>query len=327
MKKPLLGMLLVVMISAVGYLWWDSEHSANGHDRKLYGNVDIREVSLAFRVGGRLAEMLLEEGDQVKKGQEIAVLDDRPQRENHTVALAQVSEAQARLALLEAGSRPQEVERARAAVREAQAALDNAVRELERQKELVAKGLGSQRLLDVAHSDHDQWQARLASVKQALALALEGFRPEDIQAARAGLQIAEANLARAQTALDDTRLLAPNDGTVFTRVREPGSMVGAGMPVYTLSLDSTVYVRAYINEMSLGKIVPGARVWVHTDSSDKRYEGQVGFVSPRAEFTPKSVETPKLRTDLVYRLRIVVADADDGLRQGMPVTLEFDSGP
>jgi HlyD family secretion protein len=113
---------------------------------------------------------------------------------------------------------------------------------------------------------------------------------------------------------------------ILTRVREPGAIVGLGMPVYTLSLTETVYVRAYVDESSLGRVVPGDKLIVTTDTSDRQYTGQVGFVSPRAEFTPKSVETPELRTDLVYRLRIVVTDADDSLRQGMPVTITLPPG-
>ncbi len=98
-------------------------------------------------------------------------------------------------------------------------------------------------------------------------------------------------------------------------------MLSVGVPVYTISLAESVYVRAYIDEPSLGLAVPGARVTVVTDTQGRRYQGQIGFVSPRAEFTPKSVETPSLRSDLVYRLRIVVTDGDEFLRQGMPVTV------
>ncbi|MBC7174067.1 MAG: HlyD family efflux transporter periplasmic adaptor subunit, partial [Polyangiaceae bacterium] len=128
--------------------------------------------------------------------------------------------------------------------------------------------------------------------------------------------------AEAETMVADTVLEAPSDATVLTRVREPGSMLGAGEPVYTLSLRDPVYVRAYVSEPDLGKLSPGARVTVTTDSSKTVYHGTVGFISPRAEFTPKTVETTELRTDLVYRLRIIVRDADEGLRQGMPVTVK-----
>ncbi|EQB19511.1 HlyD family efflux transporter periplasmic adaptor subunit, partial [Sphingobium lactosutens] len=101
-----------------------------------------------------------------------------------------------------------------------------------------------------------------------------------------------------------------------------GSMAVSQSPVYSLSLDAPVYVRAYVGEPDLGRIAPGMRVRVRSDSSDKLYQGQIGFISPRAEFTPKTVETTDLRTDLVYRLRIVVTNADAALRQGMPVTIE-----
>ena len=115
--------------------------------------------------------------------------------------------------------------------------------------------------------------------------------------------------------------MAPSDGTVMTRVREPGSMVASSTPVYTLSLRNPVYVRAYVSEPNLGRIAPGAAVRVHTDSSGKAYRGQIGFISPRAEFTPKTVETAALRTDLVYRVRIVLPGGARVLRQGMPVTV------
>jgi HlyD family secretion protein len=103
-------------------------------------------------------------------------------------------------------------------------------------------------------------------------------------------------------------------------------MLAQGAPVYTLSLRDPVYVRAYVAEPDLGRVVPGREVWLTTDSSTQRYRGQIGFVSPRAEFTPRTVQTLELRTDLVYRLRIVVHDADSALRQGMPVTVEVPLG-
>jgi HlyD family secretion protein len=227
--------------------------------------------------------------------------------------------------VLRTGSRPQEIEQARARVTEAQAALKNAEQEYQRQRELTGKGLSSQGLLDNALAQRDEASARLAAARQALGLAVEGARAEDIVAAEAALAGAMAQREQASTQLQDTELVAPNSGVILSRVREPGAIVSAGMPVYTLSLTDTVYVRAYVDESNLGKVVPGAKLIVTTDSSGKEYMGQVGFVSPRAEFTPKSVETPELRTDLVYRLRIVIQDADDGLRQGMPVTVTVPS--
>jgi len=315
----ILGLVAVVVVGLAAWFGLRSRHSAD--HLTLYGNVDIREVELAFRVGGRLATMRYEEGDGIKQGDLIAEIDAEPYREALAVAAARVEQAQANLAKLKAGTRPQEVERAREAVTEAQAGYDNAVLDYDRQAGLVASGASSEKLLEAARARRDENAAKLAQAKQALGLAQEGFRAEDIAAGHAELSAAIAQRDQAQTQLDDTRLNAPSDGTLIARTREPGSMLAAGTPVYSLSLRNPLYVRAYVDEPSLGKLAPGTRVSVRTDSSDKVYSGQIGFISPRAEFTPKSVETTDLRTDLVYRLRIVVSDADEGLRQGMPVTV------
>jgi len=287
----------------------------------LYGNVDIREVELSFRQTGRLISMTVDEGDRVKTGERVAEIDPEPFRDAVSVAEADVLQAEAELEKLRRGNRPQEIAQAEAAVNQAAATYDNAERQLERRKKLAASGYSPQSTLDDAQAARDQAAAALASAKENLALMKAGARSEDISAAEARLAAAKASLAQAKTALGDTRLVAPSNAVVLSRVREPGSMVSMGQPVYSLSLTDPVYVRAYVDEANLGRVAPGTKVTVRTDSSSVAYEGQIGFVSPRAEFTPKTVETTELRTDLVYRLRIVIANADDGLRQGMPVTV------
>lgn len=323
MKKPLAIVLLLGIAGAAGYFYVQRPAvDANG-TLTLYGNVDIREVQLGFRVAGRLESMHFEEGDAVETGALLARLDDEPLREALSVVEAQVAQAQAHLARFNTGSRPQEIQQAQAHVEEAEAALKNAELQLARQQDMFEKGLNSKRLLDDAVAHHDQAQARLAANEEALELAQEGFRKEDIAAAQASLAAAMAQREQAETRLQDTALYAPNKGIIMTRAREPGTMLGVGAPVYTLSLTETIYVRAYVNETQLGRVVPGTKVTLYSDSIEQGFTGQVGFVSPRAEFTPKSVETTELRTDLVYRLRIVVTDADARLRQGMPVTVKL----
>ena len=132
---------------------------------------------------------------------------------------------------------------------------------------------------------------------------------------------AEAQYSQAQTALADTRLCAPSDGLISARVREAGSMVTSNAPVYTLSLQEPIYVRAYVSQTQLTRVQPGVAVSVKADGNEEWLKGSVGFISPRAEFTPKSVETAALRTDLVYRVRIVLPGGARVLRQGMPVTV------
>jgi HlyD family secretion protein len=314
--------LLLLGACAGGYWWFQQGGNRQDEELTLYGNVDIREVQLGFRVGGRLWQMHFEEGDRVSRGDLMAELDAQPLEEALAISQAGVLQAQARLDRANTGSRPQEIQQSEARVTEAEAALENAVLELARQREMFDKGLSSKRSLDSAIARHDQDKARLAANREALGLTVEGFRKEDIAETQAGLTAAMAQRDLAQTQVNDTRLYAPNAGVIQTRAREPGAMLAMGAPVYNLSLTDTIYVRAYVDESRLGKLAPGTAVHVLTDSSNKRYLGQVGFVSPRAEFTPKTVETPALRTDLVYRLRIVVANPDQMLMQGMPVTVE-----
>jgi HlyD family secretion protein len=326
-QKSLIAIVGAVLILAIGFVLWSRFGTHESASKLvLYGNVDIREVELAFRVPGRLATMRFDEGDAVHAGDTVATIDAEPYREALAVATARVGQAKANVAKLEAGSRPQDIERARSAVGEAEAAYANAASDFTRQQGLVTSGASSEKALEAARARRDESAARLASAKEALALSVEGFRAEDIAAAHAELAAATAQRDQAQTQLDDTTLTAPSDGTLISRLREPGSMLGGGVPVYSLSLRDPLYVRAYVDEPNLGKLAPGARVTIRTDSSAKTYSGQIGFISPRAEFTPRSVETTALRTDLVYRLRIVVQDADEGLRQGMPVTVEIPIG-
>ncbi len=316
---------LIVVVLAVagggGWYWFETERQQTATQITLYGNVDIREVELGFRVSGRLIDVLVDEGDVVAKDQRLAVLDPEPYRQALSVAEANVHLAEANFAKFEKGSRPQEVQEAQARVTAAEAAFRNAQREYDRQLGLAKTGGTSQAARDTAQTLRDQTAATLAAQRESLALVIEGFRKEEVSASRAELAAAVAQRSQAETQLADTELFSPSDGVVLSRIREPGSIVTVGAPVYSLSLRNPVYVRAYVAESDLGKVVPGAKVEVSTDSSGKRYHGQIGYISPRAEFTPKSVETTELRTDLVYRLRVVVADADDGLRQGMPVTL------
>jgi len=323
-KRAIVIAAVVIVAVAVGLLWMQRKDDDDGLLR-LYGNVDIREVQLAFRQPGRVAQMAFDEGDAVTAGTRMATLDAQPYREALAAAEAAVRVAKAELDKLHRGLRPQEITQAREALNQALAVAKDAERNFLRQSELLASGASSQRTVDAARAARDQAVAGAKAAKAALSQATEGFRAEDIAAGKANLAAAEAARDQAATALADTELIAPSAGTVIARVREPGSMVASHSAVYSLSLDAPVYVRAYVGEPDLGRIAPGTPVRVRSDSSEKVYQGQIGFISPRAEFTPKTVETTDLRTDLVYRLRVVVADADAALRQGMPVTIEVDT--
>lgn len=324
--KKIIPFVIVLLVIAGSASW--IYHSYRGENKiklTLYGNVDIREVTLGFRVPGKLAKLLYDEGDRVKAGEVMARLDDEPYRNQLASAQAQVESLRARLKLRQTGNRPQEIAQARSLVREREATAVNAGSLFKRAEELLAdKGVSIQER-DNAEANHQEAQARLKSARDNLALLEAGFRSEDITQAKADLAQTEAALATASLQLQDTVLTAPSNGVILTRAQEAGAILQAGSPVFTLSLVNPVWVRAYVHEPDLGRIHPGMKVEIRTDSvGGKAYRGQIGYISPRAEFTPKTVETAELRTLLVFRLRIVIENPDDGLRQGMPVTVNLD---
>jgi len=320
----LIVMVIVVAAGGAGayYRYW--RMPAPSDHLTLYGNIDIREVNLAFNVDGRIKRMLAEEGDGVNEGQLLAVLDDSRYQDATAAARAAVASQKAIVARLATGSRPEEIAQARANVEAAEGSWRAARATLERQRKLALDRYTSQQALDEAQAAMREAQGRLDALKQELALAVAGPRAEDIAEAEAHLSAAEADLSLALNKLDDTRLLAASAGTVLTRIQEPGAVILGNTPVYTLALTDPVWVRTYVSEPDLGHVVPGMRAEIITDSApDMIYEGWVGFISPTAEFTPKAVQTTEIRTSLVYRVRVFVQNADHGLRQGMPVTVRL----
>lgn len=327
MKKKIGFLVLVAVVLVGGGLWGLSKKTSSTDKVTLYGNVDIRQVRLGFRVGGRIDTSLLDEGDTVTQGTVLAHLDKVPFEDALRSAQAQRDTAKAQLEKAINGPRPGEIEQAKAQVAERKADLTMATLTFDRYAKLVKTSAVSQSALDQALATRDAAQGRLKAAGDVLALLQEGSRVEDIDIARANLRAAEAALASAETSLADATLVAPSKGVIVSRVREPGAIVGAGEIVYVVALDDPVWVRAYISESLLGRVHPGLEVEVFSDTyPDRPYRGVVGFVSPVAEFTPKSVETPDLRTDLVYRLRIVIDAPDQALRQGMPMTVHIPTG-
>lgn len=307
--------------------WWQSERAQPASSLVLHGNVDIRQVELAFNSSARIEQMLAHEGDRVQKGQLLAVLDTRRLKIAVAQAEAQVAAQRQVVARNEAGSRPEEIRKARADAEAARVDAINAERIHRRQLELVAQHFVSQQQADNAKADAEAARAKVKSADETLRLVRAGPRKEDIEAARATLRAFEEAAAIARRDLEEASLYAPSAGVIQNRVLEPGDMASPQKPVYTLALDEPLWVRAYLSEPDLGKVRPGMIAAVSTDSfPDKRYRAWVGFVSPTAEFTPKSVETREVRTALVYQVRVFVCPPHEELRLGMPatVTIPFD---
>lgn len=274
MKSKTFFFLLTVIIGSLFVYYFQQQPLTLKDFIVLYGNVDVRQVDLGFRVSGRVTELIYQEGDLVKPGALLARLDIQPYAD--------------------------QVNQARANIDSIQVNLENAEKVYQRRKSLFELNDGS-----VSEEDY---QNALTSRDNL----------------RANLKQAEAALGVSLTNFTDTEVYAPNEGIILTRIREPGTVVKQGDPVYTLSLIDPIWIRAFIPEPYLGIVYPGMIADVLTDTKGgKVYKGRVGFISPVAEFTPKTVETTQLRTDLVYRLRIYIDHPDSGLRQGMPVTVHL----
>jgi len=325
MKKILIALVLAAL-AAVGLWQFRAKFRSGEAPLKLYGNVDIRGVDLGFRVPGRVLEVLKDEGDAVQAGGLLARIDPEPYAHELASADAALAAAKADQQLKHAGNRREEIEQAQATLAESRVVAKDAERAHQRQLDLVSRGGTSKQDQERAEAARDEANQRVILNEARLNLLEAGFRAEEIAAADA--KVAQAQAARESAALhlEDTQLKAPTAGVVLTRALEPGAIAQAGATVISLSLEQPVWVRAYVHESDLGRVPPGTKVSLVTDGRpDRPFHGKVGFVSPRAEFTPKSVETPELRTSLVYRLRIVVDDSDGSLRQGMPVTVSLDS--
>jgi HlyD family secretion protein len=321
-RSPLIVAFLVLASAAIGAAWWLLDRHSPQHELVLYGDVDLRQVELAFNNNERIAAVLVQEGDRVKRGQLLARLDARRLEPQLAEAEATAAAQHQVVERLHNGSRPQEIAEARANVESARADAINARRQYERRKALAANSIVSQQDLDNAKAAFDVAEAKLAASQKILDLAIAGPRKEDIGQAEAELRADEAQAAFLRQELADAQLLAPVDAVIRTRLMEPGEMASPQKPVFSLAVTDPKWVRAYVAEPDIGKLRTGMAASVALDSfQHRRFNGWVGFISPVAEFTPKTVETTELRTSLVYEVRIFVKDPSDELHLGSPATV------
>lgn len=328
-SRRIIILATLIIIAAAGTIWlWISYHRGKAETSLvLYGNVDIREVQLAFNGNQRIANILVNEGDRIKKGQLLATLEKERLEALVGSRKAKVAAQMQAVDRLEAGTREEEIRKDRADVEKAEAEAKVAEITANRIKYLTKKGALPQQKEDDAIADLDAARARLKAAKEVLDLAIAGPRKEDIAEAKATLRAYEHDLALALRELADADLLAPLDGVIENRLLEPGDMASPQNPVFTIAISDPLWVRAYVSETDLGKIRLGMKAEVRTDSfPGKHYDGWVGFISPTAEFTPKTVETREVRTKLVYQVRVFVHNPEGELRLGMPavVTIPLD---
>lgn len=314
----------LVVLVALGAWWW--AHDRGDDELVLYGNVDVRQVSLAFNTSERVAEMRAQEGDQVRQGEVLAVLDTSTLALRIAQAQAQLEAQDSALRRLEAGNRPEEIAQARANLAAAEAGALEARDQLQRLRTVSSATSGravSRQELDAATAALEVAQARALEARKQQELAVAGPRSEDIAQARAQRDAASAALALMRQQLADAQLKAPVDAVVRSRLLEPGDMASPQRPAYALAITQPKWVRAYVAESDLARVRPGQAARVAVDGVPQPFEGRVGFIASVAEFTPKNVQTEDLRTSLVYELRVNVDDPDDRLRLGMPATVRF----
>jgi HlyD family secretion protein len=327
--------LLLGAAAGLGLWWWYSHYPREPEQLKLYGNVDLRQVQLAFNNNERIAEVKAQEGDRVYKGQVLARLDTSRLEPQVAQAEAQVAAQRYAVARLHHGNRPEEKAQAHANLASAKADAAKAKQQYDRLVKLSAVRLNSgaevravsQEDVDNAKAALDVADAKVAVNQKALDLALIGPRQEDIDQAEAQLRASEAQLKFLKQQLADAVLAAPANAIVRTRLLEPGEMASWQRPVFSLAIIDPKWVRAYVGEKDLGRVRPGMNATIVVDSfPDRHFDGWVGFISPVAEFTPKTVQTEELRTSLVYEVRVFVRDPSDELRLGMPATVYLADG-
>jgi len=326
-RKGVIAVVLAAVACAAGAAaWWWTHDRRGDSELVLYGNVDLRQSDLAFNNSQRIAEVLVQEGDHVTHGQVLARLETSRLKPQAEQAQAQ-ADAQGQVLLrLRNGNRPEEVAQAKANLDSAIADAANAHQQFERLKLLAGKAI-SQQDVDAAKTALDVANAKVAVNQKALDLQVAGPRKEDIAQAEAQYRAYEATATMLRQELTDAELKAPLDGVIRSRLMEPGEMASPQKAVFSLAIIDPKWVRAYVSEPDLGKVYSGAKASVSVDSfPDRSFDGWVGFISPTAEFTPKTVQTTELRSSLVYEVRVFVNDPKDNLRLGMPATVRLTAG-
>lgn len=324
-KKVRIAVLVIgILAAAAAIAWWLRSHRSPT-ELMLYGNVDLRQVDLPFNDNERIAAVLVQEGDHVSQGQLLARLDTSRLAPQFAKAEADVAAQQQAVDRLHHGNRPEEIAQARANVAAATADADNAGAQLARLRALSQSSQGravSRQDMDSAQAAYDTAEARLDVARKALVLEVAGPRKEDVAQGEAQLRADQAELELVRQELKDAELRAPLAAVVRSRLVEPGDMASPQKAAFTLAITDPKWVRAYVAETDLGAVREGLKASVTVDAfRGREFSGWIGFISPVAEFTPKSVETTELRSSLVYEIRVFVNDPHDELRLGMPATV------
>jgi HlyD family secretion protein len=303
------------------------------NELRASGHVEATDTRIAPEIGGRIVHLAVAEGDRVEAGAEILRLDARDHEIAVQRATAELAHAEAQLRLLLAGSRREDINQAQAQaqtardeVAAARAELTAAAADLERFEALLRANAGSRKQRDDAATRRDvarerlqAAESRVRAAEQATERLRAGARPQEIDAARARVAAAEAQVAAAAEALADARIVSPTSGIVTEKLAEPGEVIAPRTPVLVIADLRKVWADVFVPEPTVPRLRLGQPATVVTDAGGAGLTGTLSYISPRAEFTPRNVQTADERSKLVYRVRISVDNPDGVLKQGMPV--------
>ena len=328
MKRIVILFLLVAALGG-GYYYYRHTHmtAVPAGTLLLSGNVEAHESVVAFRTQGRIVALPVEEGAAVKAGDLLARLDDADYQQQVRIDEATLHTRDRELELAEAGNREQDIRAGEQTVADAKADLDMKRADLERYSALYKRDAISAQTRDQADAAFLRAKAVYERAQQNLSEVREGTRKEQIAVSRATLHAAHQSLELSKVRLDYTVLASPVTGVITVRQAELGEYVVPGTPVVTIADLDHLWVRAYIAETDLGHVRWGQQVAVRTDTYPGRsYKGTVAFISPEAEFTPKTVQTNKERVALVYRIKVDVENPNHELKPGMPADVTIEQG-
>jgi HlyD family secretion protein len=319
MRRYILIFLIAAGVAGLLFYLFTREKDDGNPYIKVSGNIEATEVDVGFKISGRIVSRSVDEGDWIEKGKVLATLDDEDLRQRLEVAQATLKSAQARLEKLLAGSRPEEIREAAAALEQAQFDFENKKANYERMKPLFERAVIPKDTLDNTEAAFNIAKAAVERAKENYQLVKIGPRKEDIDDARAQVEQAKANLKLIETQLSYTILYSPLSGVVLVKSGEIGEVVNPGTSILTLADIQNVWLKAYIPETDLGRVKWGQEVIVTTDlKPQKVYKGKISFISSQAEFTPKQIQTEKERVTLVYRIKVDILNTDRELKPGMP---------
>lgn len=325
--KVIIGVFVIVVI-AVAIIIAGHRTTQEQGVIKLSGTVEVTSVVLSFKIGGRLAERMVDEGQTVQAGQVVGRLEDEELKEERNSRSAEERASKAAVSDLEAGSRREEIAQGEAALARISAESERVARDAVRAEELFRREVIPLKDLDAARAGRDAAAAGVREAEQRLRLLKIGSRPDAVRQARARAEGASAGRALAETRLSQSILSSPLSGLVLSKHAEPGEMLAAGAPVVTVGKMDEVWLRGYIPESELGRVKVGQSAHVTVDTRPGRsFDGRLSFIASEAEFTPKNVQTEKERVKLVYRIKIAISNPKGELKPGMPADAVMTAAP